>query len=278
MKVAFVSDFFDNQLLGGAELNDGVLIKHLQKKFSVKSIKSTECKKSDLEGSDFVIVSNFVGLHPELRQFIVSNKPYIIYEHDHKYVSNRDPSKFKDFVIPQEYLVNQDFYAQAKKVICLSSSQVDIIEKNLKISNLENISCSLWSAERLDLLEGLSETVKNDKFAIMNSSNPIKNTKLAQQVCVKNNLKYDLIKSDDQIEFLKILSSYKGLVFIPGVLESLSRLVTEAKMMNCKILTTPKMLGAAYEDWFDLSGKDLISVIRENVNSALDLFEREILS
>jgi len=278
VKVAFVSDFFDNQLLGGAELNDGVLIKHLQKKFSVKSIKSTECKKSDLEGSDFVIVSNFVGLHPELRQFIVSNKPYIIYEHDHKYVSNRDPSKFKDFVIPQEYLVNQDFYAQAKKVICLSSSQVDIIEKNLKISNLENISCSLWSAERLDLLEGLSETVKNDKFAIMNSSNPIKNTKLAQQVCVKNNLKYDLIKSDDQIEFLKILSSYKGLVFIPGVLESLSRLVTEAKMMNCKILTTPKMLGAAYEDWFGLSGKDLISVIRENVNSALDLFEREVLS
>ena len=278
MKVAFVSDFFDNQLLGGAELNDGVLIRHLQKKFSVKSIKSTECKKSDLEGSDFVIVSNFVGLHPELRQFIVSNKPYIIYEHDHKYVSNRDPSKFKDFVIPQEYLVNQDFYAQAKKVICLSSSQVDIIEKNLKISNLENISCSLWSAERLDLLEGLSETVKNDKFAIMNSSNPIKNTKLAQQVCVKNNLKYDLIKSDDQIEFLKILSSYKGLVFIPGVLESLSRLVTEAKMMNCKILTTPKMLGAAYEDWFGLSGKDLISVIRENVNSALDLFEREVLS
>jgi len=278
VKVAFVSDFFDNQLLGGAELNDGVLIRHLQKKFSVKSIKSTECKKSDLEGSDFVIVSNFVGLHPELRQFIVSNKPYIIYEHDHKYVSNRDPSKFKDFVIPQEYLVNQDFYAQAKKVICLSSSQVDIIEKNLKISNLENISCSLWSAERLDLLEGLSETVKNDKFAIMNSSNPIKNTKLAQQVCVKNNLKYDLIKSDDQIEFLKILSSYKGLVFIPGVLESLSRLVTEAKMMNCKILTTPKMLGAAYEDWFGLSGKDLISVIRENVNSALDLFEREVLS
>ena len=278
MKVAFVSDFFDNQLLGGAELNDGVLIRHLKKKFSVKSIKSTDCKKSDLEGSDFVIVSNFVGLHPELRQFIVSNKPYIIYEHDHKYVSNRDPSKFKDFVIPQEYLVNQDFYAQAKKVICLSSSQVDIIEKNLKISNLENISCSLWSAERLDLLEGLSKTVKNDKFAVMNSSNPIKNTKLAQQVCVKNNLKYDLIKSDDQVEFLNILSSYKGLVFIPGVLESLSRLVTEAKMMNCKILTTPKMLGAAYEDWFDLSGEELIGVIRKNVNSALNLFEREVLS
>lgn len=278
MKIAFVSDFFDSQLLGGAELNDGVLIKHLQKKFSIKSIKSADCEKSDLIESDFVIVSNFIGLRPELRNFLISSKPYLIYEHDHKYVSNRDPSKFKDFIIPQKYLVNQDFYKHAKKVICLSSSQLNIIKKNLEIFNLENISCSLWSKERLDLLENLSSAVKNEKFAIMDSPNPIKNTKLAEQVCIKNNLKYDLIKSNNQVEFLKILSSYKGLVFIPGVLESLSRLVTEAKMMNCKILTTPKMLGAAYEDWFSLSGKDLIKVIRKNVDSALELFDREITS
>ena len=66
------------------------------------------------------------------------------------------------------------------------------------------------------------------------------------------------------------------LVFFPGVLESLSRLVVEAKMMNCKIVTTPKLLGAYYEDWFGMSGESLIKKIEEKIDSAFLLFEEVI--
>ncbi len=272
MKIGFLSDFFEQHLLGGAELNDGVLIDHLQKSHQVIRLISSATTKSDIDSVDFVIVSNFASANPQLLDYIIFSKPYLVYEHDHKYVTNRDPSKFKNFNIPNEFIVNRELYASARKVVCLSSSQTSIIESNLGLKNLENISCSLWSQKRLNLLRELSKVEKNQIFAIMDSANPIKNTVLAQKMCEQKSIPYELISSKDQEQFIRILSRYEGLVFIPGVLESLSRLVTEAKMMNCKIITTPKMLGASYEDWFSLSGEPLIDVIEENVARALNLF------
>ena len=272
MKIGFLSDFFEQHLLGGAELNDGVLIDHLQKSHQVIRLISSATTKSDIDSVDFVIVSNFASANPQLLDYIIFSKPYLVYEHDHKYVTNRDPSKFKNFNIPNEFIVNRELYASARKVVCLSSSQTSIIELNLGLKNLENISCSLWSQKRLNLLRELSKVEKNQIFAIMDSANPIKNTVLAQKMCEQKGIPYELISSKDQEQFIRILSRYEGLVFIPGVLESLSRLVTEAKMMNCKIITTPKMLGASYENWFSLSGEPLIDVMEENVTRALNLF------
>jgi hypothetical protein len=117
---------------------------------------------------------------------------------------------------------------------------------------------------------------KSDKFAIMDSKNPIKNTAKAESFCRKNDIKYDLIRDSNPVRFLEMLSGYKGLVFFPGVLESLSRISVEAKMMGCKLLTTPRMLGASYEDWFKLSGPELIEVMERNVSSALSKFEEII--
>ena len=276
MKIGFLSDFFEHHLLGGAELNDGVLIKHLNKKHDVVNLVSGTTTIDSVLQVDFVIISNFVNARREVIEYIVDNKPYLLYEHDHKYVSNRDPSKFKDFKIPEEHIVNRGLYTKAKKVVCLSSSQTSIIRSNLGIDNLENISCSLWSADRFALLRKLNATVKNDAFAIMDSANPIKNTALAVQMCIERGIKHELIQSSDQVEFLTKLAGYEGLVFLPGVLESLSRLVTEAKMLGCKILTTPKKIGAAYEDWFHLSGLELIDVMEGNVANALGLFEKVI--
>ena len=276
MRIGFLSDFFEQHLLGGAELNDGVLINHLNRDHTVVNLVSGVTTVEDVSRVDFVIVSNFVNAKREVMEYVVNNKPYLLYEHDHKYVTNRDPSKFKDFKIPEEHIVNRGLYAKARRVICLSSSQTSIIRSNLGIDNLENISCSLWSTDRFKLLRKLSTTVKNDTFAIMDSANPIKNTALAVQMCTEKGIKHELIQSNDQVEFLTKLAGYEGLVFLPGVLESRSRWVTEAKMLGCKILTTPKKLGAAYEDWFHLSGLELIDVMENNVANALNLFEKVI--
>ncbi len=48
-------------------------------------------------------------------------------------------------------------------------------------------------------------------------------------------------------------------------------------MLNCKVLTKTKMIGASYEEWFTLSGEDLIEKISEKVYNALLLFEKIIL-
>ena len=72
---------------------------------------------------------------------------------------------------------------------------------------------------------------------------------------------------------LEKLSHYRGLVFFPQVLETFSRISAEAKMLNCEILTTPNMLGfGSEEEIFYLNGRNLIDIIRQRKNKALELF------
>tara|TARA_R100000388_G_C7227568_1_gene152658 strand:- start:193 stop:1035 length:843 start_codon:yes stop_codon:yes gene_type:complete len=276
MKIGFIADFLSSQLHGGAELNDNVLLAFLEKKFTVKKILSRECNIESMQDLDFLVVSNFVALSPSNINYIIENKPYLIYEHDHKYVSTRDPSKFKNFKIPKEKIINLPFYAAAKKIICLSSIQAKILQESTGLSNCVSIGTSLWHPQILNYIKDLDKT-KNNKAAIVKSANPIKNTVMAEKFCKSKGIEYDLISSTDSREFLKILAKYETLVFFPGVLESLCRLVVEAKMLKCKVITKSKLLGASYEDWFSLSGDELIEKISENIYNALLLFEKTIL-
>lgn len=276
MIVGFISDFFSDNLNGGAELNDNVLLSYLEKKFKVEKILSQECTIQRLSPLDYVVVSNFVGLPQSNIDYLIENKSYLIYEHDHKYVNTRDPSKFKEFKIPYQNLVNLNFYRAAKKVVCLSDIQVKILKESAELNNCVSIGTSLWHPKTLQYIKDLDKT-KNSKAAVVNSRNPIKNTAKAAAFCQAKNIDYDLVSASDPKKFLEILSKYESLVFFPGVLESLCRLIVEAKMLNCKVFTKTKMIGASYEEWFTLSGEDLIEKISEKVYNALLLFEKIIL-
>ena len=93
-KIAFIADFYANEILGGGENNDANLITHLDNNHQVFCYKSNQVQITDLEDKDKVIVGNFVLLQPDIKRYLMATKEYIIYEHDHKYVSTRDPSKF----------------------------------------------------------------------------------------------------------------------------------------------------------------------------------------
>ncbi len=47
------------------------------------------------------------------------NLKYLIYEQDHKYLKNRNPISFVNFIAPKNMLANIDFYSGAKKVLFL---------------------------------------------------------------------------------------------------------------------------------------------------------------
>ena len=95
---------------------------------------------------------------------------------------------------------------------------------------------------------------------------------MAINFCKSKGIEYDLIKSSDEKEFLKILSSYETLIFIPTVLESLCRLAVEAKMLNCSLFTKEKLLGASSEDWWSLKGESLIKEIKLKQIKAIEIF------
>ena len=113
---------------------------------------------------------------------------------------------------------------------------------------------------------------KNNKFAVVDSPNPIKKKEQCINYCLKNNIDFDLISDRDNRKFLYKLSDYKGIVFMTGHLETCCRLLVEAKMMNCEVITQKKLIGAASEPWFELNGTDLIEEIRHISDAAPRLF------
>tara|TARA_R110002126_G_scaffold7494_3_gene36751 strand:+ start:3000 stop:4583 length:1584 start_codon:yes stop_codon:yes gene_type:complete len=271
-KVVFIADFFSDQLTGGAELNDAILIHHLEQEYDVDKIHSSLVTSEILQSAAVIIVSNFIGLSPAHKQELLSYD-YIIYEHDHKYVKSRDPSRYPNFEVPPHQLVNTSLYQRAKAVVVLSNVCKEILEKNLNLDNVHSIGSSLWSEERFTYIESLLKVDKNDKFAIINSRNPVKGTSQAISLCKTRNLEYDLIGPfEDPDHLLDTLAQYKALVFCPQVLETFSRISAEAKMLGCGLLTSPKMLGFGSEEIFSLLGQDLIDVLRLRVASALNLF------
>jgi len=272
IKIGFIADFFDYDLNGGAELNDGVLIKYLEEYCEINTCKSNLVTSEFINNNDKFIVSNFVGLQDNVKKQL-ERKNYIIYEHDHKYIKSRDPSLFKDFFIPEEQKINQSFYKNATKIIVLSKICKEILIENNISDNVASIGCSLWSDSVLDLLNNKQNTEKKHKFAIVDSQNPIKGRQPALQYCIQKNISPHLIGSNNYEDFLFQLAECENLIFFPQVLETFSRLAAEAKMLNCKLITNPKMLGFASEDYIKLNGRPLVEKIRDQRNKALKIFE-----
>jgi len=272
MRVVFLADFFSNQINGGGENNDAVLINYLRSRGLVVNLVHTkDITKEVLNSADKVIVANFVLLSAEIKDHLRKNCEYIIYEHDHKYVKTRDPSRFAGFKIPHDQLVNVGFYQDATAVVVLSEICKRVMAQNLENTTIHSIGTSLWSPEKLDFLRNCSKE-KSKEFAVVNSSNPTKGRGAAIQFCTDRGINFDLIASDDQYEFLRKLSEYEGLVFIPQVLETFCRLVAEAKMLNCRVYTNPKLIGFLSEPYGNMSGGELIDVLEKKVAEALEYF------
>lgn len=270
-KIAFISDFYRDEILGGGESNDKNLIDFYGSFAEVSCFKSENVSKENLADSDFVIVSNFVLLRQETKNYLMKEKKYIIYEHDHKYVRTRDPSKYVNFIAPETDIINRDFYSSAYVVVVLSKICKEVLLKNIPECKVHNIGCSLWSEETLKKIEELSHNKKKG-FCIMKSSNPTKNYFNTIQFCKSRNIDPTHIHSNTHHEFLEKLSKHKTFVFLPTVLETFSRVCVESKMLGLSTLTNRTNIGFFSEDFSNLKGIELINKIKEQQSKAYSFF------
>ena len=282
MKIAFLQDFFESEIIGGAEQNDSVLLNFLnaQENLTVVPV-HTYMVHSVIECYDFFVVSNFVRLPEQVKQYLINKKNYIIYEHDHKYVKTRNPASFARFKIPEHEIINRSFYENAKKVFVLSEVCKEILEDSLQLNNVHNIGCSLWSEEKRNTLRQINQSVDKNpdlKFAVLQSNNQVKGTQQALDFCQQKNIRPHYVGSPDYKTFMRQLAESEHLIFFPQVLETYSRLVVEAKILNCKIVTMPKMVGFFSEDYSELSGLKLLEKVTQQIDDALVEFKKVILS
>ena len=290
-KIVYISDFLVEHIAGGAEINDSILINEASKNVKIIKLQSKEVTDKHIRlyyksGFKFLI-SNFVMLDLDaMRELIKHPRSYSIIEHDHKYLKHRNPSIYDDFVAPANHIINRPFYVNANKIFAQSKIHKQVIEKNLKITNVVNLGMSLWSDEQLQIIEQNSSNEKQNDCSVINSSNQTKNTSGTVAYCQNNNLEYTLIGSTSYAEFIKQLSEHEKYVYIPIVLETFNRVIIEARMLGCKISST-KLNGCFSEDWFaKYKGQDLINFVREQrervVNDVVEgmysVFEQESTS
>ncbi|QDP62158.1 MAG: hypothetical protein GOVbin1807_157 [Prokaryotic dsDNA virus sp.] len=275
-EIIFLSDFYYPEFTGGAELNDYSLISRLTEARNLKICKM-KCAEVDLNfikdnKSSKFIVSNFVTLPEAVKKYLISDCRYIIYEHDHKYLKKRNPIFYKDFVAPEQELANQQFYKNAESVVCLTKLAVDVFKANTGLNNASRIGSSVWTDSDLDYINKIRKKNKKNCFAIMDSENPIKKKYQCIEYCKKNNINFELIKDNRHRHFLDRLSEYSGLVFMTGHLETCCRIIVEAKMLNLKVITQKKLIGAASEESFKLNGEQLVDEIRRVSANSVNLF------
>ena len=276
--IVFISDFFVEQILGGGELNDFECYNLLTERgFKTHRINSHLVNVGDLDPNHTYVISNFINLNENVKNKLADYK-YIIYEHDHKYIKNRNPAAFIDFKAPNNMLVNIDFYKNAKAVLCQSQFHLNIVHKNTRLDNLINLSGNLWSTKSLDFMSSISDKQKTDSFAILDSKIGHKNTTGCINYCLSKGGNYNLISDNNYFSFLTKLGKNKRFIFIPKTPETLSRVCVEARMMNMSVVVND-LVGASKESWFSFKGKELVEFMfskRETIiNTLLDTINEE---
>ena len=277
-KIVLISDFFlKDVIVGGGELNDKELVGLLsQRGYKVEHRQSHKITEDFIESNkdSFYIISNFRNLHFNCISKLMDCE-YVIYEHDHKYLKSRNPALYRDFKAPGSDIIWHSFYRDAKKVFCQSEFHKSILERNLSIDNIVNISGNLWSQESLDLIRDISKRHKKQKTAVLRSAAPHKNTDGAVKYCEERGMDYELVLNPDYSGFLKDLGSCERFVFIPTSPETLSRVVVEARMMGLKVAAN-NLVGAVGEPWFKLKGEDLIQYMESKREEIGDLIQSVI--
>jgi GT2 family glycosyltransferase len=264
--IIFVADFFIDDIIGGGELNNDCLIEKLSLNYNIIKIKSNilTIEFIELNKDNFFIIANFVNLSEATKNSLLDKK-YIIYEHDHKYLTSRNPSGYSNFLSSEKNLINQVLYKNARAVFAQSKIHAETIQKNLLINNIINCAGNLWHEDQLNIIKKYKNNIKKYDYGILQSSNQIKNTYEAISYCEENKLNYILIPFTDFESYISKLSECKNFVFFPKVLETLSRTSIEAKLLSCKLITN-NYLGVASEDWIRKNPDDILKYIEFNAS------------
>ena len=265
--IIFIDDFPEGY--GGAEFVNKTFC-DIFKIPEIKAARSFEVFDLNI----MYVIGNTSTMSPRGLANLSKHPNYIILEHDYKCVQSRHPWRFEDSIIPEEYKVNENVYANAKAIFTQTDDHTEVFKKNNIKGNFISLKSSIWSENELQVLESLRQesTAKSGRFCIIDSQNWIKNTKGAHEFCMNNKLDFDIIKGvNSPEEFLKALSPYSCLVFFPIARESFCRLIIEAKCMGMNVITSPNS-GAWQSSWYiEKTGSELISYLRDQTSKNIDI-------
>jgi glycosyltransferase involved in cell wall biosynthesis len=260
-QIVFVSDFFANQLIGGAELTSQALID--SSPYSVYCINSEHVTPEFVDSAinKFWIIGNWSALNwHTIQKFVTSkNLNYSIIEYDYKYCMYRSPEKHKatsgvtcNCETSQVGKLVEVFYSNAAFIWWMSEKQRYKFVKALPV--LEKVPqlvlSSVFDEYFWETISSLKNTPKNKKWLVLGSSSWVKGTDSAVTYCVNNGLEYEVLTNLQPQQMLQKFAEAEGFIYLPKGGDTCPRVVIEAKLLGCK-LHINENVEHAQEDWFN---------------------------
>lgn len=282
MKTILISDLGiqDYPYGGGEQVND-----YICERLDIPFVKASNLSSYDSNMN--YIISSCYSMSPIIRDQIIKGGNYIIIEHDYKFVANRNPKQYITKIGNQEYInlvpdafkVNLDYYKNARRIFCQTRFHQSIFELNNigQYQRLTNFVSSIWSDIDLQMLRDINDNkLKNEYFGIHNHIFELKNTKGAIKYCEDRKWSYELIDNcPDRFDFLWQLSKCAALVFFPLTPETCSRICLEARCLNMNVICNNDF-GCTTEDWFKISGHDMINFLESNTKKNIEMLKEYI--
>tara|TARA_Y100000310_G_scaffold140279_1_gene139636 strand:+ start:1409 stop:3031 length:1623 start_codon:yes stop_codon:yes gene_type:complete len=254
----FVADVFDDQYTGGAELSLGALIK--SSKLPITRISSHILTPKMMKNTQnaFWIFGNFCNLSEACMLYAAQNLNYSVIEFDYKFCKYRTTHLHKavegeecDCVASKHAKLVAIFLKESKINWWMSEGQCQIyLEKFPFLEEGRNVVLSsIFYEDTLEKLKSLSDVEKNDKWLIFSSDSWIKGTEDAISYANENSLDYEVVGGLEYDDFLMKMAQSRGLVFFPRGHDTCPRMIIEAKLLGCELITND-LVQHKEEPWF----------------------------
>jgi hypothetical protein len=260
-KVIFVQDFLLIDLVGGAELSMDAL--HKSAPFKCGIVRSSQLTKEMVEThlNSHWVFGNFANLDPGFINAFASSKiSYSVFEHDYKFCRWRSVERHLTEggeechceSHPWGKLVEK-FYLNAKQVWFCSQRHMQRYFD--RFPSLKSANCSVLSAvfgdEFFEKIVPLIESLplrKKSGWLTLDSDSWIKGTDDAKRWLEENGKSYSLIKGMTPQQVLEAMANAEGFVCLPRGADVSNRMVTEAKLLGCQVVTNENVQHVG-EEW-----------------------------
>lgn len=271
-QIIFVADLFAEQYAGGAELTSDALIEAsptLVKKVHAKNL-TVEFLQQHVDA--FWIFGNFSSINWSLIPVIASNLRYAVLEYDYKFCLHRSIEKHKhetgqecDCHKRQLGQLVAGFYQAADAIFWMSEQQrARYTERfpNLLGHRNSHILSSVFDERFFEKINQLkSKTTDRSGWMVLGSKSWIKGYEDAVKWCDDNGKKYQSYWDVPYEELLGVMSSSEGFVYLPRGGDTCPRMVIEAKLLGCEVVTNDNVQHAS-EKWWNANPDDVCDYLK----------------
>lgn len=260
--IIIVSDFFENQVTGGAEKTLQALIDCAPFRVALVNSHVVTMDFIQKQSRKFWIFANIANLDKDIVATAMANLNYSAIMFDFIYCKYRLQEKHKyaegidcnchESIIGKLYL---SFLANAKSLWFMSEAQAERYFsvmpalRNVDHTVLSSVFDNEFFKQSMILNAKRKQNGHNNKYIIMGSDSWIKGVEDSIDYAEEHGLEYEMVRGLDYSSLLKKLSESKGIIFLPRGGDTCPRFVIEAKILGCETILNDNVMHKN-EEWF----------------------------